>query len=100
MLSPPRPFRILYQTSVVLVCLFIMAFLWFGLYTAIDAIRTGIMATMSQYDVAGSTYPNFVSADTFMSNLWTFFLVIVTFALLYWVYIYSQRKGVPAYGYA
>ena len=96
--SPYRPFQVLYQTAVVLVTLFLMAFLWFGLYACINSIRTGIMVTMAQYDVENSTYPNFVLADTFMSNLWTFFLVIVVMALLYWTYIYSQRKGLPAYG--
>ena len=97
LVSPYRPFRILYQTAVVLVTLFLMAFLWFALYVAIHAVRTGVMATMNQYDVTNSTYPNFVLADTFMSNLWNFFLVIVVLGLLYWSYIYAQRKGKLVY---
>ena len=73
--------------------LFLMAFLWFVLNVAIQSVRTGILASLVQYDVENSTYPNFVLADTFMSNIWTFFLVIVVMGLLYWVWIYSQRKG-------
>jgi len=94
---PYRPFRVLYITSVVLVTLFIMAFLWFGLYAAINSVRTGVLATMDQYDVSNSTHPNFVLADTFMSNLWVFFLVIVVLGLLYWVYLTAQRKGEVMY---
>jgi hypothetical protein len=98
LVTPYRPFRILYVSAVILVTLFLMAFLWFALYASINSVRAGIMATMTQYDVENSTYPNFVLADTFMSNLWAFFLVIVVIGLLYWVWIYSSRKGVPVYG--
>lgn len=89
----PRPFRVLYILSVVLVTLFVMAFIWFGLYAVMNPVRAGILSTMSQYDVENSTYQSFELADTFMSNLWTYILVIVVFALLYWVWVYSQRKG-------
>lgn len=97
LVSPYRPFRVLYVSAVILVTLFLMAFLWFGLYAVIHSLRAGIVASMTQYDVENSTYPNFVLADTFMINLWGFFLVIVVMALLYWVYIYSQRKGELVY---
>ena len=97
LVSPYHPFHVLYQTAVVLVALFLMAFLWFGLYAGINSIRTGIMATMTQYDTADSTYSNFALADTFMSNLWQFFLVIVVVGLIYWAFIYAQRKGEVVY---
>lgn len=98
LVNPYRPFQILYQTAVVLVALFLMAFLWFGLYACITSVRAGIIGTMTQYDTANSTYPSFVLADTFMSNLWAYFLVIAVLGLLYWVFIYSQRKGERVYG--
>lgn len=94
LVSPYRPFQILYQTAVVLVALFLMAFLWFALNAAVSSVRAGILSGMVQYDVENSTYSNFVLADTFMTNIWTFFLVILVFGLLYWAYIYSMRKGV------
>jgi len=87
----------LYVSAVVIVALFLMGFLWFGLYAVMEPLRAGIVNAMSQYDVENSTYPSFVLADAFVSNLWSFFLVIVVFILLYWVWIYSQRKGLPAY---
>jgi len=70
-----------------------MAFLWLTLFSAISPLRTGILASMTKYDVANTTYASFELADTFMSNLWIYFLVVVVFGLLYWVLIYSQRKG-------
>lgn len=56
-------------------------------------MRAGILSHMTQYDTANSTYSTFELADTFMSNLWLYLLVIAIFGLLYWVFIYSQRKG-------
>jgi len=89
-----KPVRVLYVSAVVLVSLFIMAFLWFGLYSVMDGINTAAVASITQYDTENSTYSQFTLANTFMTNLWLFFLVIVVFGLLYWVWIYSQRKNV------
>lgn len=91
----PRPARILYIYAVLIVALFVMGFLWIVLYACIQPIQAGIASQMVQYDVNGSSYPHYQLADAFMSNLWTLFLVIVVFGLLYWVFIYAQRKGQP-----
>jgi len=90
----PHPTRALYVTAVVLVCLFVMGFLWLIQYAVISPLRAGIVSSMSQYDVTNSTYQNFELADAFMLNLWTYFLVIVVLGLLYWVWHYSQRRAV------
>lgn len=95
----PQPTRILYVASVVIATLFIMGFLWFCLYACMSQIQSAVASSMSQYDVANTTYANFELADTFMTNLWSYLLVIVMLGLGYWVYIYSSRKGIPAYGY-
>jgi len=79
---------------VIIVALFIMGFLFTIMYAVIVPLRAAISSTMNQYDVANSTYTNFTLADTFMNNLWAYFLVFVVLVLLYWVYLYSQRKGV------
>jgi len=99
------PFRppntgILYVFSVVLVSLFAMAFLWFVMYAAFTPIRAGITAAMTPYDVENSTYTSFEYADTFMSNFWAYFLVILILGLAYWAYIYSQRKQASGAYYA
>ena len=93
MLPPtqPRPFRALYISAVIIVSLFVMAFLWFGLYAVIQQVGTAVASSMTKYDVANSTYTNFTLANTFITNVWLYFLVILMFGLLYWVWIYSQR---------
>ena len=91
----PKPARILYTFSVIIVALFVMGFLFTVLYAVIVPLRAAITSTMSQYDVANSTYTNFELADVFMNNLWVYLLVFVVLVLLYWVYHYSQRKGIP-----
>lgn len=89
----PQPTRIIYVFGVLIVSLFIMGFLWFIMYAVITPIQASIATSMSPYDVANSTYANYELADTFMTNLWAYMLVFVVFILLYWVYLYSQRKG-------
>lgn len=96
-LIKPHPTRILYVAAVVIVSLFIMGFLWFFLYAVITPVQTAVASNMVQYDIANTTYTNYELADTFMTNLWQYFLVIFVLAIAYWVYIYSQRKGVPSY---
>lgn len=91
-----KPFatRQLYIYGVIVVTLFVMAFVWFICFAVITPVRTGITAQMTQYN-STNTYGNFELADTFMSNLWAYILVITVLGLLYWVYHYSQRKGTP-----
>lgn len=94
----PQPTRILYVVSVVLACLFILGFLWFCLYACMSQIQSAVASTMSQYDIANTTYANYELADTFFQNIWAYMLVIIVLGVAYWVYIYSQRKG-QVYGY-
>jgi len=94
LVQPPST-RVLYVFSVIIVSLFIMAFLWFIMYGPIVAIRTGVVAAMTPYDVENSTYDSFELADTFVTNLWLYFLVIFVIGLAYWVWIYTQRRDVP-----
>lgn len=93
MLPKFRPVRVLYVYGVIVVALFLMAFIWFILWAGIVNVRGAVLSTMSQYDVADTPYPSFELADTFLNNLWTYFLVLVVVVLLYWALIYSQRKS-------
>ena len=94
----PRPYNILYTFAVILTALFILGFLWFALWSATSTIRGAIGSSMNQHDIANTTYQTYELADTFLNNLWTYMLVIIVFGLLAWVFIYSQRKGIPTYG--
>jgi len=88
----PRPYHALYTFAVVFTTLFFMAFLWFALYQGVVAVRAATVSAMSQYS-GQETYPTFQLADTFLSNLWYYFLVIMLFGLVLWVWVYSQKQA-------
>jgi len=79
--------------------IFLFGFLYFALYIPISQIQTSIANVMSGYS-GDSTYASYQLADIFMQNLWTYLLVIMVLGLLYWAWIYSQRKSVEYGGYA
>lgn len=89
---PYTPVRVMYQVAVVLVGLFLMAFLWYALYSCINPLRLATVANMEQFENMTS-YPSYTLADTFMANLWLFFVAIAGVGLLYWSWIYGQRKN-------
>jgi len=76
-----------------------MGFLWFALWAGVSAIRTAIATSMNQYDIANTTYSTYELADTFLNNMWAYFLVIFVFGILCYVFIYAQRKNVPEFRY-
>jgi len=87
----PRPYNALYTFAVIFTTLFIMGFIWFALYQGVAAVQAAIVPVMSQYS-GEDTYPTFELVDTFLSNLWYYFLVAVVFGLALWVYVYSQKR--------
>jgi len=91
--NPGVSINALFVYAVIIVALFLMAFIWLINYAVIAPLRAGILNGMTQYDVANTSYQSFEYADTFMFNFWGSFLVIAVFILLCWVYIYSQHKG-------
>lgn len=93
---PDKPVRALYVVGVVVVFLFLMGFLWFICYAVLSPLRLAAMGQAVQYYEV-DTFDNLLLADTFMTNLWTYFLVIAVVGLLYWVWIYSQRHGRGVY---
>ena len=88
----PFPARMLYQTGVVLLFLVVIGLLYVVAWAVISPIQSGIASAMAQFDVTNSTHANYELADAFMVNLWIYLLVICCLALLYWVYIYGQRR--------
>jgi len=95
----PRPHRVLYVYAIILTALFITGFLWFALWSGVTSIRAAIATSMNQYDIANTTYQTFELADTFLNNMWTYFLVIFVFGILAYVFIYGQRKNAPEFRY-
>jgi len=86
----------MYQYAVVFVGLFILAGLWYALYSVIVPLRGAIGSTMEQFENMTS-YPSFVLADAFMANIWYFLLAIIGIGLLYWSWVYGQRKNEGVY---
>jgi len=85
----------MYQLAVVFVGLFIMAFLWYALYSCIAPLSAAITSTMTEYENMTS-YPSYGLANTFMTNLWLLLVAIFAIGLLYWTWLYGQRKNVES----
>ncbi len=90
---------VLYLYMVIILSLFACAFIWYVMGVCIQAVQEGTAASMaSDKWVSNETYATFTLANTFVDNFWVYFLVLFVLGLLYYGYIFSQRKGVPDYG--
>lgn len=82
----------MYSWMTIIVFLFIIVFLWAVCYAVIVPIRASTTAVMSQFE-NHTSYSAFALADTFMNNIWYYFLAISTIAILLWSYYYAQSRG-------
>jgi len=82
----------MYSYAVVIITLFLMGFLWLMWQTVVLQVRAGIISQMATYENE-TAYATFELADIFVFNVWTFFLLIMMFGLLFFVIVYAQRKG-------
>jgi hypothetical protein len=83
---------VMYVYAVFIISLLVLAFFWFAFYSAMLPIQTAISATMTPY-ANNSTSLTFDLANTFVMNVWVYFLAIAVIALVYWGITYSQRRG-------
>lgn len=84
----------IYIWLVSIVFLFIMAFLWFVFYYAITPVRTASNNLTAAYS-NHTSYAALELADTFMFNLWFYFLALAFIGILLWSYHAAQRRGPP-----
>jgi hypothetical protein len=64
-----------------------------------QAIQVGTSSfTVAENWVSVDVAATWVLATTFVSDFWVYFLVIFVLGLLYYAYIFSQRRGQSAYG--
>lgn len=84
----------MYIYLVALVGLFIMGFLWVLIYAVMVPVQSAVQSQMSQFDVTNSTHEAYELAEIFMSNIIQFLLVFATLILLYWCWLYAQRKSI------
>jgi len=83
----------MYAWAVIIVFLFVTVFLWFITYAVITPLRASVTPLMTEFE-NHTAYANFALADTFMYNVFLFFLALSTIAVLLWSYHYAQRRGV------
>jgi hypothetical protein len=82
--------RVIYVYAVVIISLMLMAIFWFIFQQIVEAIQISSRSLANSF---GSTSPTYTLADQFISNIFTYFLVLMLIGMTYWAYIYSQRKG-------
>lgn len=83
---------VMYPYAVILLTLFAMAFFWVVWYMVVSGVRGAVMTGMEPLE-QNSTTPIFTLADTFVINIFTFFLMLMVIGLFLWVIMYSQHKG-------
>ncbi len=82
--------RVIYVYAVVIISLMLMAIFWFIFQQIVEAVQVAGRTLANNF---GSTSPTYTQADLFMTNIFTYFLVLMLIGMTYWAYIYSQRKG-------
>jgi hypothetical protein len=87
---------VMYVYAVLIISVFVLAFFWFAFYAAMLPIQTAIGGAMTPY-ANNSTSLAYDLANTFVVNVWVFFLAIAVIALAYWGITYSQRRGQVIY---
>ncbi|MHA2219478.1 MAG: hypothetical protein ACXACY_26510 [Candidatus Hodarchaeales archaeon] len=85
---------VIFVYVVIIVSLISLAFVWFALASVVQRVQEGLNPSLNASAFADTdVYNAFVSASSFITYIWMFFLGLILFGLLYWAYIYSQRKG-------
>lgn len=84
----------LYMLAVVLVAIFGLAFVWF----IINEVNTQVITVGHQVAYSlGTNSSTFDLAETFMSNVSSWLLIIALLGVALWAWRYSQMKGERMY---
>jgi hypothetical protein len=90
---------VLYLTVMFIITILAVAFVWYMLARAVSAMQSGVVnQTSSEMWISDDNWNAYYLANAFMNNLWQFFLVFLVLGLLYYGYIFSQRRGQGGYG--
>jgi hypothetical protein len=98
LIFPFRKFRrnnkgVLYSFLVVIITLVACGFFWFLMANVVQGIQEAVNPSLVESNwIASEIYTAFTYASLFITNFWSFFLVILVLGVSYWIYIYSQRK--------
>ena len=78
---------------VVIMALIIVGAMWFFYANGIQAIQEAFNPMLASTNFAtNNNWNTFNLANTFMNNLWMFFLVFLVLGLAYYGYIEAQRR--------
>jgi len=78
---------------VVIMCLAIVGLMWFFFANAIQAIQEAVNPQLaSNLFASEGNWDTFDLANTFVNNLWVFFLVFLVLGLAYYGYVEAQRR--------
>jgi hypothetical protein len=84
----------MYVYIVVILAVFAVGFFIFIMGTAVQGIQEAInpMLNASEW-YSVSHFNSFALAATFVTNLWMLFPAFLIFGLLYWGWVYSQKRS-------
>ena len=78
---------------VVIMAIIIIGAMWFFYANGIQAIQEAFNPMLASTNFAtANNWSTFNLANTFMNNLWMFFLVFLVLGLAYYGYIEAQRR--------
>lgn len=86
---------VIYTIMTIFLFLFLIGILAFATSSAISATTDSLYPVINSYHNSSWTHYTMLGyAETFITNFWTYLLVIAVIGgLALWVYIYEQRKG-------
>ena len=82
----------MYIICVVLIGVFILAFLWYPLAYTCNTVSTTVSEIMSTHS-SNAAYSLYQQTSLFMTTLWRALPALALISLLLWAVIYAQRKA-------
>ena len=84
----------LYIYLVIFAVLLVGVGLAFMFQQTMDVLQENVNPMLSEdHWLTSNHYSQFLFATTFVTNIWTYIIAFIIFVLLYWVYIYAQRRS-------
>ena len=78
---------------VLVMCVLVVGIMWFFFANAIQTVQESVNPLLGNSSFASqANYNTFNLANTFMNNLWLFFLVFLVLGLAYYGYVEAQRR--------
>ena len=84
----------LYVYVVIAICLVAGAFFAFLMLNIVGGVQEVVNPNLSESEwLTEDHFTAFYYATAFVTNLWTYIFAFIIFVIIYWAYIYSQRRS-------